>query len=221
MSNRMLQLTDALYDYMHAVSLREPEILTRLRAETAEHPRGGMQISPEQGQLMRLLIELLGVKRIIEIGVFTGYSSLSMALALPSDGKLIACDVSEVFTAIARRYWRDAGVDGRIDLRLAPAVETLDRLLADGAAGSFDMAFIDADKENYDTYFEKCLTLLRPGGLLLVDNVLWSGRVIKADDKTADTEAIRALNRKLHADERISICMLPIGDGLTLARKRP
>ncbi len=221
MSNRMLQLTDALYDYMHAVSLREPEVLIRLRAETAKHPRGGMQISPEQGQLMRLLIELLGVKRIIEIGVFTGYSSLSMALALPPDGRLIACDVSEEFTAIARRYWRDAAVDGRIDLRLAPAVETLDRLLADGADGSFDMAFIDADKENYDAYFEKCLTLLRPGGLLLVDNVLWSGRVIKADDKTADTEAIRALNRKLHADARISMCMLPIGDGLTLARKRP
>ena len=221
MSNRMLQLTDALYDYMHAVSLREPEVLIRLRAETAKHPRGGMQISPEKGQLMRRLIELLGVKWIIEIGVFTGYSSLSMALALPPDGRLIACDVSEEFTAIARRYWRDAGVDGRIDLRLAPAVETLDRLLADGADGSFDMAFIDADKENYDAYFEKCLTLLRPGGLLLVDNVLWSGRVIKADDKTADTEAIRALNRKLHADARISMCMLPIGDGLTLARKRP
>ena len=221
MSNRMLQLTDALYDYMHEVSLREPEILTRLRAETAKHPRGGMQISPEQGQLMRLLIELLGVRRIIEIGVFTGYSSLSMALALPPDGKLIACDVSEEFTAVARRYWREAGVAGRIDLRLAPAVETLAQLITGGAAGGFDMAFIDADKENYDTYYEQCLKLLRPGGIILVDNVLWSGRVVKADDTTADTQAIRALNRKLHTDQRISMCLLPIGDGLTIARKRP
>jgi caffeoyl-CoA O-methyltransferase len=221
MSSRTLQFTDALYDYMHAVSLREPEILARLRAETAKHPRARMQISPEQGQFMRLLIELLGVRRVIEIGVFTGYSGLSMALALPPDGKLIGCDVSEEFTAVARRYWREAGVADRIELRLAPAVETLDRLLADGAAGSFDLAFIDADKENYDAYYEKCLTLLRPGGVILIDNVLWTGRVVDPLDNTADTRAIRALNKKLHADQRISLSLLPIGDGLTLARKRP
>jgi caffeoyl-CoA O-methyltransferase len=203
------------------VSLREPEILARLRAETARHPRAGMQISPEQGQFMRLLIELLDVRRIVEIGVFTGYSGLSMALALPPDGKLIACDVSEEFTQVARRYWREAGVADRIELRLAPAVETLDRLIADGGTGSFDLAFIDADKENYDAYYEKCLVLLRPGGVLLIDNVLWSGRVARPEDTSRDTTALRALNEKLHRDERVSLSMLPVGDGLTIARKRP
>jgi caffeoyl-CoA O-methyltransferase len=180
-----------------------------------------MQISPEQGQFMRLLIELLDVRRIVEIGVFTGYSGLSMALALPPDGKLIACDVSEEFTQVARRYWREAGVADRIELRLAPAVETLDRLIADGGTGSFDLAFIDADKENYDAYYEKCLVLLRPGGVLLIDNVLWSGRVARPEDTSRDTTALRALNEKLHRDERVSLSMLPVGDGLTIARKRP
>jgi caffeoyl-CoA O-methyltransferase len=221
MSSSTLQFDDALYDYFQQHALREPAILTKLRTETASHPRGRMQISPEQGQFMRLLIELLGVRRIIEVGVFTGYSSLSMALALPERGEIIACDVSEEFTAIARRYWREAGMDDRIDLRLAPAVETLDTLLADGQAGRFDMAFIDADKANYDAYYEKCLELVRPGGLILVDNVLWSGRVVRKDDMSDDTQAIRALNKKLQADERITICMLPIGDGLTMARRRP
>jgi predicted O-methyltransferase YrrM len=221
MSSRTLQFDDALYAYFQQHAVREPGILTRLRAETAALPRHRMQISPEQGQFMRLLIELLGVRRIIEIGVFTGYSSLAMALALPEDGEIVACDVSEEFTAIARRYWREAGFQDRIHLHLAPAVETLDTLLADGQAGRFDMAFIDADKANYDAYYEKCLELVRPGGLLLVDNVLWSGRVVRADDMTADTQAIRALNDKLHADQRITISMLPVGDGLTLARRRP
>jgi caffeoyl-CoA O-methyltransferase len=221
MSSRMLQMTEALYGYLHRVSLREPEILARLRAETARHPRAGMQISPEQGQFMRLLIELLDVRRIVEIGVFTGYSGLSMALALPPDGTLIACDVSEEFTQVARRYWREAGVADKIELRLAPAVETLDRLIADGGTGRFDLAFIDADKENYDAYYEKCLVLLRPGGVLLIDNVLWSGRVARPEDTTQDTTALRALNEKLHRDERISLSMLPVGDGLTIARKRP
>jgi predicted O-methyltransferase YrrM len=221
MSNRRLDFDDALYDYFHRHTLREPEILKRLRAETAKHPHAGMQISPEQGQFMRLLIELLGVRRIVEIGVFTGYSSLSMALALPEDGEIVACDISETFTAIAHRYWDEAGVAGRIHLHLAPAVETLDALIANGEAGRFDMAFIDGDKANYDAYYEKCLALVRPGGLILIDNVLWSGRVVKAEDTTEDTRMIRALNRKLHADERVSMSMLPIGDGLTLARKRP
>jgi predicted O-methyltransferase YrrM len=221
MSNRRLVLDDALYEYFQRHSFREPEILKRLRAETGTLPRAGMQISPEQGQLMRLLIELIGVRRIIEIGVFTGYSSLSMALALPEDGEIVACDVSEAFTAVARRYWAEAGLADRIHLHLAPAVETLDTLIANGESGRFDMAFIDADKENYDAYYEKCLALVRPGGLILVDNVLWSGRVVRTDDTTDDTRAIRALNQKLHADERITVSMLPIGDGLTLARKRP
>ena len=221
MSNRRLNIDDALYDYYQRHSVREPEILQRLRAETATLPRAGMQISPEQGQFMRLLVELLGVRRIIEIGVFTGYSSLAMALALPEDGEIVACDVSEAYTSVARRYWAEAGVADRIRLYLAPGVETLDTLIAGGDAGRFDMAFIDADKANYDAYYERCLALVRPGGLILVDNVLWSGRVARTDDETDDTRAIRALNRKLHADERVTLAMLPIGDGLTLARKRP
>lgn len=220
MSSSTLQFDDALYDYYQAHSFREPEILKRLRDETAAHPRGRMQISPEQGQFMRLLIELLGVRRVVEVGVFTGYSSLSMALALPRDGHIVACDISEEFTAIARRYWQDAGMDDRIDLRIAPATDTLDALIADGQAGTYDMAFIDADKENYDAYYEKCLELVRQGGLVMVDNVLWRGRVAREDNMTDDTKAIRALNDKLHADERITLSMLPIGDGLTMARKR-
>lgn len=219
MSNKTLNLTDDLHAYLLSVSSREPEILGRLREETARLPNGGMQISQEQGQFMRLLIGLIGAKRTLEVGVFTGYSSLSVALALPDDGRIVACDVSEEFTNVARRYWQDAGVDGKIDLRLGPAVETLDALIADGQAGTFDFAFIDADKPNYDAYYERALLLVRPGGLIGIDNTLWYGKVADAAVQDDDTVALRALNTKLHGDARLAaLSLLPIGDGLTLAR---
>ncbi|MGF1936531.1 MAG: O-methyltransferase [Nostoc sp. ChiQUE02] len=221
MPKQSIGLDNQLYNYLLSVSLREPEILGKLRQETASHPRSGMQISPEQGQLMRLLVELIGAKKTLEVGVFTGYSSLSVALALPADGKIIACDVSEEFTAIARRYWQEAGVTNKIDLRLAPALETLDRLLATGQAETFDFAFIDADKENYDGYYERSLQLVRPGGLIAIDNVLWSGQVADPHNQDESTQAIRALNEKLHHDERVTLSLVPIADGLTLAIKRP
>jgi len=222
MSRDQLSPTDKLEAYIRDVSVREPEILTRLRAETAKQPDAAMQISPEQGQFMGLLVETLGARRCLEVGVFTGYSSLAVALALPQDGKLIACDVSEEYTSIARRYWTEAGVAHKIDLRIAPAVETLDRLLEGGQAGTFDFAFIDADKPNYDNYYERALTLLRPGGVVAIDNVLWGGSVIKKEkDKDANTLAIRALNQKIKTDNRVTISLLTIGDGLTVARKRP
>ena len=220
MSRDPIDLTPRLQEYLLSVSLREPEVLQRLREETAKHPRAGMQISPEQGQFMRLLIELMGAKRTLEVGVFTGYSSLSVALSLPPDGQIIACDVSEEFTSIARRYWKEAGVEKRIDLRLAPATETLSALIARGQSGTFDFAFIDADKAAYDAYYEKSLQLIRKGGLIAIDNVLWSGQVADPAVKDADTVALRALNRKIHADERVSVSLLAISDGLTLARKR-
>ncbi len=221
MPKQSIGLDNQLYNYLLSVSLREPEILEKLRQETANHPRSGMQISPEQGQFMRLLVELIGAKKTLEVGVFTGYSSLSVALALPTDGKIIACDVSEEFTAIARRYWQEAGVADKIDLRLAPALETLDQLLATGQAETFDFAFIDADKENYDGYYERSLQLVRPGGLIAIDNVLWSGQVADEQNQDESTQAIRALNEKLHYDERVTLSLIPIADGLTLAIKRP
>ena len=220
MSSRTIEMSDALYAYMHRVSLRESDVQRRLREETAALEYSMMQISPEQGQLMRMLTGLIGARRAIEVGVFTGYSALSVALALPEDGELIACDVSEEWTAIARRYWMEAGVASRIRLEIAPATETLDALLAEGRAGDFDIAFIDADKTSYDGYYERCLELLRPGGLVLIDNVLWGGAVADEDNRTEDTLALRALNAKLRDDARIELCMLPVGDGLTLARRR-
>jgi caffeoyl-CoA O-methyltransferase len=220
MANRSLDLTDQVYDYLLEVSLREHPVLARLREETAELPLSIMQIAPEQGQFMRLLVQILGAKRCLEIGTFTGYSSLSVALGLPADGQIIACDVSVDFTEIALRYWAEAGVADKIDLRLGPAIETLDDLLKEGASGSFDFAFIDADKENYLPYYERCLKLIRPGGLIAVDNVLWNGSVADPEKTDADTQAIRELNQKLRDDERVDISMVPIGDGLTLARKR-
>ena len=220
MSYTHISMTGELSAYLRSVSLREPDVLKRLRDETAAQPQARMQITPEQGQLMRLLVKITGTKLALEVGVFTGYSALSVALALPSDGRLVACDVSEEWTSIARRYWAEAGVAGRIDLRLAPAMETLDGLLREGGAGQFDMAFVDADKPNYLPYVDRIFQLLRPGGLLLVDNVLWHGRVIDTTCRDADTEAIRELNRRLHADERFDISMLPLGDGLTIAMKR-
>jgi len=220
MSNRTIPLTDSLYDYLLSVSLREPDLLRRLRQETAADPHARMQISPEQGQFMGLLARLLGARRCLEIGVFTGYSSLALALALPDDARIVACDVSERWTAVARRYWEAAGVAHKIDLRLATALDTLERLLADGEDGRYDFAFIDADKENYVHYYERVLELLRPGGLVLVDNTLWYGRVADPEDADPDTVAIRHFNEHLHRDERIDLSLVPIGDGLTLARKR-
>lgn len=220
MSNRTIEVDEALHTYLLKVSLREPELLARLRAETAAHPAARMQISPEQGQFMRLLVELMGARRCIEVGVFTGYSSLSVALALPSDGQILACDVNAEFTAVARRYWQEAGVSERIELVLAPAHETLAARLQAGAGGSYDFAFIDADKGRYATYYDQCLELLRPGGLLCVDNVLWSGAVIDESRQDEDTVAIRSFNAQLVTDERVSLSLVPIGDGLTLARKR-
>ena len=220
MSSRTIPMTDRLYDYLLKVSLREPPLLAALRAETAKLPMAGMQISPEQGQFMALLAELIGARRAIEVGTFTGYSALCVAQALPADGKLIACDISEEFTSVARRYWAKSGIADRIELRLAPALDTLKSLLAGGGAGSIDFAFIDADKTQYDAYYEAILKLLRPGGLVTIDNVLWSGAVADGRKRDADTVALRALNEKLKTDKRITLSMLPIGDGLTLARKR-
>ena len=220
MANRSLGLDERLYDYLLDVSLREPDILRRLREETAGMPLAVMQIAPEQGQFMALLIELTGARRTLELGVFTGYSSLAVALALPADGHITACDVSAEFTAVARRYWAEAGVADKIELRLAPALETLDALLADGRAGTYDFAFIDALKTEYADYFERVIELLRPGGLAAIDNVLWDGRVADPDDTDEDTVAIRAFNVKLLADQRVSLSLLPLADGLTLARKR-
>lgn len=220
MSTRTLNIDERLYDYLLTVSVREPSVLAELRAETARLPNAGMQISPEQGQLMRLLVELIGARRCIEIGVFTGYSSTCVALGLPPDGRLVACDVSEEFTSIARRYWRQAGVEQRIELRLGPALATLDGLLASGQAGSYDFAFIDADKDNYQGYYERSLSLLRAGGLLAIDNVLWGGSVADPSDERASTVAIRALNEQVARDTRVSASLVPIGDGLFLLRKR-
>lgn len=220
MSTRTIQVTDAVHGYLLRETLREPELLARLRDETAKMPNSNMQISPEQGQFMRLLVELGGVERALEIGVFTGYSSLSVALALPEGGSIVACDVSEEYTSVARRYWKEAGVAERIELRLGPAAETLARLVEEGAGGSFDFSFIDADKSSYDVYYERSLELLRPGGLIAIDNALWGGRVADESDQEANTRAIRALNSKIAADERVSMSMVPIGDGLLLARKR-
>lgn len=220
MSLKTPNLTGELYRYLLGVSLREPEVLRRLREETRVLPEADCQISPEQGQLMALLLRLMSAKRVLEIGTFTGYSSLVMALALPADGELVTCDRSGEWTAIARRYWQEAGVADRITLHLGPALEALDRLLAEGRRDSFDFAFIDADKENDLAYFEQCMKLVRRGGLIAVDNVLWSGRVIDPAVDDLDTTSVRAFNQTLLEDERIDLSLVPIADGLTLARRR-
>jgi predicted O-methyltransferase YrrM len=220
MAKQTIGLDNRLYEYLLSVSLRESPILKKLREETARHPMAMMQIAPEQGQFMALLVQLMGAKKTLEVGVFTGYSSLVVALALPSDGKIIACDIDEEYTAIARRYWQEAGVADKIDLRIAPALATLDKLLAEGQANSFDFAFIDADKRNYENYYERALNLVRPGGLIAIDNVLWSGRVAFAEEEDNRTKAIREFNEKLYRDERVTISLVPIADGLTLALKR-
>ncbi|CAN5457044.1 class I SAM-dependent methyltransferase [soil metagenome] len=220
MSTRTLNLDDVVYQYLMDVSLREHPVQAELRAATRSHPMSRMQISPEQGQFMALLIKLIGARRTLEVGVFTGYSALTVALALPADGRIVACDISTEFTDIGRPYWDKADVSSKIDLRIAPAVETLDGLIAAGASGTFDFAFIDADKTGYDAYYERCLALLRSGGLIAIDNVLWGGSTALQPAKDDDTAALQQLNLKLQADTRVDISMVPIGDGLTLARKR-
>jgi predicted O-methyltransferase YrrM len=214
-------MKDRLFDYMLRHGVREHPALAALRAETARLSMGGMQIGPAQGALLALLVQAIGARRTLEVGVFTGYSSLAVALALPADGRVVACDVSEDYTARARRAWAAAGVAHKIELRLAPALDTLDALLAAGEAGHFDFAFIDADKTNYDGYYERCLALVRAGGIVAVDNVFWGGRVADPAARDADTRAIKALNAKIAADPRVSVAMLPIADGVTLALKRP
>jgi caffeoyl-CoA O-methyltransferase len=209
-TDRRLQITDEIHRYLVDHSVREPDVLARLRDATASLPQAQMQIGPEQGQLMALLAKLVGAKRCIEVGVFTGYSSLAVALALPQDGRILACDVSEKWTAIARRFWREAGAEHKIELKLQPAVRTLEESLAAGEAGRYDFAFVDADKPAYDTYYELLLQLLRPGGLMALDNTLWSGAVADPNEHEPNAVALRALNEKLHRDERIDLSLLPV-----------
>jgi len=220
MSNETVAITPALNDYIRRVSLREHPVLREVREKTASHPASGMQISPEQGQLMALLVRLMGARRCIEVGVFTGYSSLAVALALPEDGRILACDINKEWTRMARGYWEKAGVAHKIDLRLGPARDTLRDAHAAGEAGSYDFAFIDADKENYRAYYEAALGLMRQGGLIAVDNTLWNGAVIDEAVQDADTVSIREFNDELATDQRVDVSLVPIGDGLSLARKR-
>ncbi|WP_342147476.1 class I SAM-dependent methyltransferase [Rickettsiella endosymbiont of Aleochara curtula] len=219
MSNQTINLSNTLHQYMLSVSVREPAILKSLRETTQQLSSHGMQISPEQGQLMAFLIELTGAKKTLEIGVYTGYSALVVALALPEMGKIIACDINTETTSIAQDFWQKAGVSNKIDLKLAPALDTLDNLIKQNHSDSFDFIFIDADKQNYLNYYERSLILLRPGGLMLVDNVLWSGRVADTHAHDKQTLAIREFNQAIYQDKRISMCLIPIGDGLTLIRK--
>ena len=218
--SRHFSFDERTYEYLVTTSVRETEVAERLREETQKLPMAQMQISPDQGQFMQLLVQLINARRTLEVGVFTGYSSLWVALGLPEDGRIVACDVSVEYTAIARRYWQEAGVAQKIDLQLRPALATLDDLLAKGEAGTFDFAFIDADKSNYDNYYERALRLVRDGGLIAIDNTIWSGRVADPNEKDDDTVAIRKLNEKLLDDKRIALSMLTVGDGLTLAMKR-
>jgi predicted O-methyltransferase YrrM len=220
MGRETLQLSDAISQYLQDHSLRESDVLRRLRDETATLKEARMQLSPEQGQLLTFLVELTCASKAIEVGTFTGYSALCVASALPIDGKLVACDVSEQWTAIGRRYWQEAGVENKIDLRIAPAIETLKDLVVSGETGSFDFALIDADKENYGLYYKQIFELLRIGGLMLIDNVLWGGKVADPAISDPSTVAIRAFNREVYQDNRVSLSMLPIGDGMTLVRKR-
>ena len=219
MTLRTVQIDDHLFEYLLAQSLREVPAQAALREATRTHPHAGMQISPDQGQFMALLVKLMGARRTIEVGTFTGYSALTVALALPQEGHVLACDISDEYTQVGRPFWQQAGVAHKIELVIAPALQTLDARLAAGEAGAYDFAFIDADKANYDRYYERCLTLLRPGGLIALDNMLWSGAVAHPA-KTADTAALQQLNAKLHRDERVDLTLLTVGDGLTLARKR-
>ncbi len=220
MSAKTFQLDERLHDYLLSVSLRDTDLKRELREQTAQMPQASMQTSAEQGALMELLVKLIGAKRTLEVGTFTGYSALCVASALPDDGELVACDISEEWVGIGRKFWQRAGVADKIRVHIQPALRTLDELLADGQASSFDFAYIDADKENYVGYYDKCLELLRPGGLIAVDNTIWSGRVADPSDQEESTRAIRQFNEHVYGDERVDVSLVPIGDGLTLARKR-
>jgi len=220
MANQTIGISDELAAYVVTFGTREPDVLSRLRAETAALPQHRMQIAPEQGAFLAMLVELTGARRCIEVGTFTGYSSIVVSLALPDDGRLVCCDVSEEWTSLARKFWAEAGVSDKIDLRIAPAADTLDQLLADGEEAAYDFAFVDADKSGYDGYYERLLRLVRPGGLIVFDNTLWGGAVLDQDTDDKDTRALQALNTKLAADERISLSLLPVADGVTLARRR-
>jgi predicted O-methyltransferase YrrM len=213
-------LSEPLERYLFDVLSPRTEVQERLRQETQAHPRAGMQIGPDQGLFLGLLVRMLDARRVVEVGTFTGYSSLAMAMALPAGGRVLCCDISAEYTSIARRYWKEAGVADRIDLRIGPASETLTRLLATEGPASQDMAFIDADKTGYDAYYETCLQLVRPGGIIAIDNVLWSGRVADPAVKDPDTAALRALNLKIRDDRRVDAVVLTVGDGLTLARRK-
>ncbi len=219
MSRTTNALSDSIYQYLCSVSLREPEVLAELREVTRVLPRASMQLSPEEGQFIGLLVKMIGARKCLEVGVFTGYSSTCIAAAMPPEGRLIACDVSVEWTAIARQYWEKAGVVNKIDLRIGPGIDILDALLADGQAGTFDFAFIDADKSNYGNYYERALKLVRSGGLIGIDNTLWYGKPADPAVNDPDTEAIREVNRRVHADARVTMSLVPIGDGLTLALK--
>lgn len=220
MSPRTLTVSDRLQDYLLAVGVREHPVLRELRLVTDGLPDGGMRSSAEQAQLLAFLVELMPARRVLEIGCFTGYGTLAMALALPQDGRIVTLDVNQGWTAIGRRHWEAAGVAERVELRLGLALDSLDRLLREGAAGTFDLAYVDADKKLYDTYYERALALVRPGGVVALDNVLWHGAVADPADQDRQTAALRRLNAKLHADARVTPLILPVGDGLALARKR-
>jgi predicted O-methyltransferase YrrM len=220
MSNRTIGISEELAAYVVKVGAREPDVLARLREETAALPQHNMQIAPEEGAFLAMLAQLTGARRCIEIGTFTGYSSLAVALALPDEGSIVCCDVSEAWTSVARKYWNEAGVADKIDLRIGPAADTLDLLLADAQQDTYDFAFVDADKTGYDGYYERLLQLVRPGGLIAFDNTLWGGAVIDPEADDSDTDAIRTLNAKLAADERVSLCLVPMADGVTLALRR-
>lgn len=220
MSNRSIGLSDQLHAYLLEVGVREPDVLRAIRERTAALPEHGMQISPEQGAFMALLVRITGARRCLEVGTFTGYSSTAVALAMPPDGHLVCCDASREWTEHARQAWTDAGVADRVELRIGPALDTLDALLAEGETGRFDFAFVDADKPNYDGYVERALRLVHPGGLIAIDNTLWSGRLTDPSVSDASTRAIQALNEKLASDERVDLALVPIGDGLTLLRVR-
>jgi predicted O-methyltransferase YrrM len=220
MANKTIGISEELAAYVVKVGAREPDVLARLREETAALPQHRMQVAPEEGAFLALLVELIGARRGIEVGTFTGYSSTAIALVLPQDGQLVCCDVSEEWTSLADKYWNEAGVADKIDLRIAPATETLDQLIADGEEGAFDFVFIDADKTGYDGYYERSLRLVRPGGLIAIDNTLWGGKVLDENADDADTQAIQALNVKLAGDDRITLCLLPLADGVTLVRRR-
>jgi predicted O-methyltransferase YrrM len=220
MSSLSYAIEDDIYRYLIDNSVREPNVLAELRQETLKLPNHNMQISPEHGQFMGLLVRATGAKRAVEVGTYTGYSSIAVAQALPSDGKLICCDISKDYTDIARKYWKKAGVEQKVELRLGPGVQTLDGLIKEGKSGTIDFSFIDADKPGYDNYYERLLTLTRPGGLILLDNIFQGGRILEASSTREGTVAMQALNKKLHADERVHLSMLPIGDGVTLCLKK-